>query len=429
MSSAYYGYDSEMEMSTSQQNANERVLSTCSEDEGADLIYPTHSRWGAKEKYPVLTTRTYPKTLELFRAKLPAVYSDFYDTVVAGMSKSQKTHLEQTVRGWSDDQFELLTEGSMDLVSYEFGAGIRILAGEHAYLKAKKYESDFNSPETKKQIESERAGHEESSQDWKMLQSRIHALPPELFRMVKDWTLGGVFLADVEAKLNSRPLKARKCIREQLNIGLLSQLDRASYQAYKDRILVENLYTLSSGGMTTGNTNATTHPQHICQFFAQIPTAQRSKISRLKVCFTQQDYFYLEPIKKAKLEGFCDEWLLFMLQPYLEGRGIPFHMLCDSWIGKADFLTYIVDPDFPMALPLKELILDFNDAWGPDGVFFGARIAMYLPILEKELVIVEAPTLEAAEKIRRILVDYKYRVDVISKREEYGQFHPSIYPD
>ena len=411
-------------MSTGEQDSNENILSICPEDEGADLIYPTHSRWGAKGKIPVLTTSTYPKTLDLFRAKIPNREVHFYDIIIAGINKSQKAHLEQTVSGWSDDQFELLTRKFEELNHYQCGAAIRILAGEHAYLKAKKHEADFTSRETKNKFK--QAGPEESSQDWKMLQSRIHALPPELFQMVKSWTFHGMFLADIAVDLNAWPLNARKCIRDQLNI--LSPLDKASYQAYKDRILVENLWTISSGGTTSGSTSPIFHPSRICNFFGQIPRAQRSKISRLKVSFTQQDYFYLEPVRQAELEGFCDEWQLSMFLPHLEDRKIPFHMLCDSWIAKADCLAHILDPIFSVSLRLKELILDVKDAWGPDGIFYGACTALYLPMVETDVVSVEAPTTDAAEKIRRILVDKDYRFDVISKREDFGEYHPSIYP-
>ena len=420
MPTAKYDPKSEVEMPAAQQDAKERM------DEDADLVYETHRRWGAVAKHPVWTTSTYPKTMTLFRSKIPSEYLKTYNRLVSAMSNSQQAYLKNTVQEWSDDQFSLLTEKMKDLNIHEFLSGIRILAGEHAYLKAKKYTSDLQLPQIK---EKKLAGPEESSQDWKMLQSRIHALPTELFRMVRSWTLHYALLADIEIDLTSRPLSARKCIRDQINIGLLKLLDRDDVQEYKDRIWTENLWIIPSGPITSDMRYPTTHMDI---FFSQIPETHCSKISRLKVSFTRQDYFYLDHFQKAKLQGFYDEWVLFMSMSDLQDRNFPFHMLCDIWMSKAALVARILDLRFSSSLSLKKLILDFKDARGPDDVLCGARIAMYLavrltlPPLNGNMVVVEAHTPGAAENIRRIIIDEDYRHDVADLRESIQRLWPEM---
>ena len=225
MSYANYDPESEEEISAAQQDAKKRMQSIF-DDEDAELMYESHSRWGARGKYPVWTTSTYPKPLNLFRTMIPSNYLKSYDRIVSTMNSSQEEYLKKTVQGWSDDQFSLLTEKLEHLDPSNLPAGIRILAGEYASLKAKKYAPDFYTSKIKER-KIEGVGPEESSQDWKIMQSRVHALPPDLFQMVKSWTLEGALLGDIELDLTSQPLDARKCIRNQVNTPLLS-LDRAT---------------------------------------------------------------------------------------------------------------------------------------------------------------------------------------------------------
>ena len=431
MSYANYDLKSEEEMSAAQQDAKKRMQSIF-DDEDAELIYESHSRWGARGEYPVWTSSTYPKPLKVFRKKIPSKYLKSYRRLVSTMNSSQEEHLKKTVQGWSDDQLSLLIEKSENLDSYSFLAGIRILAGEHAYLKAKKHASDFYSSEIKEE-KSEGAGPEESSQDWKTLQSRVHDLPYELFETIKSRTLEGALLGNIELDLTSQPLDARKCIRNQINTPLLS-LDKATCQEHKDRIWAENLWIIPSGPVNTGGMH--TIP-HITRYLAQIPQEHLSKMSRLKVCFTREDYFHSGQSQKSSLEGFCDEWLLFMRLPNHAVRDHQQQKLCDTWLDKVDFIAHILDPQLPNRPPLKELILDFKDTRGPDGVFYGARLAMYLPfytkgwenrkpLFNKDIVKVEAHTPAAAENIRRILVDKKYRWDVYDSQEEDEEFWPTM---
>ena len=298
MSSAYDDSDSEIEMSASARQNSKKRMWAIFEDEDAELIYENHSHWGIRGKYPLWTTSTYPKTLTLFRTKIRNQLLPEYDRILATLSKAQKEHLEETIKGWSDDQFSLWTEKVEWIDTRWFDHSIRILAGEHAYLKAMKYPSDKTPPKTTpKEKHDMDTGPEESSEDWKTLQSRVHALPPELFQMVKSWTLDGAFLADIEVDL-SQPLDACKDTRASLNISALGLIDKASHQAYHDRVWAQNLWIIPAGRITTNNVD------DISLYFKQIPRHVRSKISRLKVSFSAQDFY--EP-RNPELEGYYNK--------------------------------------------------------------------------------------------------------------------------
>lgn len=383
-----------------QDSSNSLDSSSSQEDK---LCYPGHSRYGE-----ISNTSTYPKTLGQFRDKVPDALRCLYDKCLSRFTTTEKHHFTNTIQNMSDEQFGLIEKKMERMRVVDLCGGLWVLAGRHAYLKAKNYgpvmkkcEGFLSKPQpAPKGHPKVNEGPEEKSQEWSTLKSRVHALPLELLEQIEALTFDSAFLADIAIN-QSADVNALKCIRDQINVPALG-IDRRTRQAFVDRIGSENLLVIGAGGM-----------EFVPDFFKQFPYDIRCKIRRVQLNFARSDFF--EPLRKMtpsypyvsgpSLQGHCDEWLLFVELNYKQQPRVPFikdlvfQHLCDTWKDKANWLRSEI------YFRVKEIIFDLTDAFAPDDTFLGTEIARYLPIFPEDMVTVKAPTPELEDEIRHILVD------------------------
>lgn len=343
--------------------------------------------------------RTRLKSLKQLSARLSEESNRVVDSVVSNLSGLEKCHLVHTIAYLSDQQFDLLVSRMQVLTPDELLFGTKILAGLHPdpYAHGIFRHLPKAARKERKPVD---LGPGQWSEEWKALQKRVHALLPELFQAIKVMTLDAAFLADIFPHEGDGAKLYRGRLNRDINVKALGLIDRTTKQQYAHRVWTENLWVISQGDQ-----GATTDFIYRSFRGGIWPEDQlRSKIKRVHLAFSREDLnvsveFVTRMVDLLVLRwGYWDKWLLFM--GFGDESNDIAEDLCGLWEDKARPL---------FDLELKELILDFNDALGPDGTFLGERLASCLPEFRfgniPTVLTIEAPTSDLADAIRQIIVD------------------------
>lgn len=173
----------------------------------------------------------------------------------------------------------------------------------------------------------------------------VHSLPPELFGKVLQEFLHAVF----------RPRRIYVGA-EPLNLQVLGGLNRAMYAKHRSTFLSESIWVFGQGGY-----------QETIGLLHMMPASLLTSIKKIEVRFTRHDYkepspehFYSLFRKTAP----ANDDPLNSLMDYIRKSANAKSHLMQIWLRKLDHL---------LSLKLDELVLDFKDAYGPDGEFVGRR--------------------------------------------------------
>lgn len=175
----------------------------------------------------------------------------------------------------------------------------------------------------------------------------VHCLPSELFDKVLQNFLHMVF----------RPRKIYVGV-EHLNLHVFGALNRTMYAKYRGMFLSESVWVLGQG-----------NEEETIGFLFMMPISLWTSIKKVEVKFTRHDYtdptlerFLTPPRGTAPTTGDGLDSLIDYIGESAKAKS----QLMRIWLAKLDFVV---------SLKLDELVLDFGDAYGPDGEFVGRRFA------------------------------------------------------
>lgn len=163
----------------------------------------------------------------------------------------ERSRLKDTLKYLSDEQVDLLVARMQALSQSEQIFGLKLLSG--SYPDPTPFGGYPQLPEVvQKQRKQSRSGPDETSEEWALLQQRVHALPPELFNEVEKLTLEAAFLAEIFPHQRAGDIvKNQLCICDDINLRALGRLDRSSRNQFLRRVWVENLWVLNTSGKWT----------------------------------------------------------------------------------------------------------------------------------------------------------------------------------
>ena len=341
------------------------------------------------------TPTSYSKNLEAIRARLPEASAQEMTNVISTLTEKERNMLEMFIKTLSDRQFRRTIIRMQKLTSEHLAFGVKLLAG--AYADPIAYGMLPKLPKvSRKQKKIVDQGPEETSAEWPMLQQLVHALPTELFDMIKGITLEAAFLADIFPCQKAGEIVHELHIGEDINVQALGLIDRSTHSKYNHRVWTENLWVLSTGASAFS-------PSPI----SCLPPTIRRKISRVYLEFSCEHF---DCARAFVRESQPFRWELSM-------GLVEWHYLPIVVGAMARTLLHIwetVAADI-VGLVLDELTLDFNGALAPDGSFLGLRLARMLPVFPwgqlPGVLNIQAPSLKTAETIRGMITEKNKRFE------------------
>ena len=376
-----------------------------------DKIYPGHATFGE-----LTNTSSHTRSLQHLRNDVPDDVRDHLDDIIYDLSRSEKKHFLKVISSLSDDQYHHVTTHIASMFDfrecqyrlrrgrYFFRIGMRILAGAHPRARDPRLSitPSIKMPEIGITLE---------TPEWLELQERLNNLPLEIFDMIKEIAVEDILVNTSIYPHHDRSgtYNAAKSSEEWLPCELLKafRLEKQR-KAISKRLFRDNMYVVGPGDVV-----ATT------KFLTQSRERLQKKIRRLQLILNHEDFYVSASDRPlGNYKGLWDEFLLFMNADrpcYDRPRS---HLFCgftrprnqtledsiecpEAWIAKLDIVLERTKAD------IKELVLDLTDAYSPDGMYVGEKIARWVRFKRGRVpkLQIRAPTIELEAKIRQVILD------------------------